>query len=114
MDELIKLYPYIKYNQGSLVSDISLLINAYNFVMPISTFAYTLINLNNNLMKLYYYDLLKIPTKNVNYTIYKMNPSDKYKKIMERKWRKSKEQLELMINENCTKSEFEIIIPIKK
>ena len=33
---------------------------------------------------------------------------------MERKWRKSKEQLELMINENCTKSEFEIITPIKK
>ena len=114
VDELIKLYPYIKYNQGSLVSDISLLINAYNFVMPISTFAYTLINLNNNLMKLYYYDLLQIPTKNVNYTIYKMNPSDKYKKIMERKWKKTKEQLELMINENCTKSEFEIIIPIKK
>ena len=58
--------------------------------------------------------MLKIPTKNVNYTIYKMNPSDKYKKIMERKWKKTKEQLELMINENCTKSEFEIIIPIKK
>ena len=114
VDELIKLYPYIKYNQGSLLSDISLLINTYNFVMPISTFAYTLINLNNNLMKLYYYDLLPIPTKNVNYTIYKMNPSDKYKKIMERKWKKTKEQLELMINENCTKSEFEIIIPIKK
>ena len=43
-----------------------------------------------------------------------MNPSDKYKKIMERKWKKSKEQLELMMNENCTKSEFEIIIPKKK
>ena len=114
VDELIKLYPHIKYIHGSIIFDISVLINAYNLVMPISTFTFTLINLNNNLMKLYYYDLLKIPTKNVNYTIYKMNPSDKYKKLMEKKWKKSKEQLELMINENCTKSEFEIIIPIKK
>ena len=114
VDELIKLYPYIKYIHGSLISDISLLVNAYNLVISISTFTFTLIKLNNNLMKLYYYNLLEIATKNVNYTIYKMNPSDKYKKIMERKWKKSKEQLELMMNENCTKSEFEIIIPKKK
>ena len=58
VDELIKLYPYIKFNHGSLLTDISLLVNAYNLVIPISTFAFTLINLNNNLKKLYYYDLL--------------------------------------------------------
>ena len=29
---------------------------------------------------------------------------------MEKKWKKSKEQLDLMINENCTKSKFEIIV----
>ena len=114
VDELIKLYPHIKYIHGSIEFDISVLVNAYNLVMPISTFTFTLINLNNNLMKLYFYNLLEIATKNVNYTIYKMNPSDKYKKIMERKWRKSKEQLELMMNENCTNSKFDIIIPLKK
>jgi len=114
VDELIKLYPHIKYIHGSIEFDISVLVNAYNLVMPISTFTFTLINLNNNLMVLYFYNLLEIATKNVNYTIYKMNPSDKYKKIMKRKWRKSKEQLELMMNENCTNSKFEIIKPSKK
>ena len=79
--------------------------------MPISTFPMTLILLNNNLKNLYIYELLKFNTKNLNYTIHKMIPSNKYIRIMQRKWKKSKKQLRLMINENCIQSKMYIIPP---
>ena len=90
---------------------ISVIINAYNFVMPISTFPGTLIHLNTNLKHLYYYELLGLNIERVNYTIHKMKPSSKYSQIMERKWNKTKEQLDLMINENCINNIMEIIYP---
>ena len=53
IDKLLSLYPYIKYIHGSIEDDISIIINAYNFVLSISTFPLTLIYLNNNLLNLY-------------------------------------------------------------
>ena len=95
----------------TLENAISIIINAYNFVMPISTFPGTLIHLNNNLKNLYIYELLRYNIERVNYTIHKMKPSPKYSQIMARKWKKTKEQLELMINENCINNTMQIFNP---
>ena len=104
--KLLKLYPGARYIHGKVEFDISVILNAYNFVMPISTFPITLITLNNKLKNLYIYELLKFNTKNADYTVHKMIPSNLYIKVMQRKWKKSKKQLRLMINENCIKSEI--------
>ena len=104
--KLLKLYPGARYIHGKVEFDISVILNAYIFVMPISTFPITLITLNNKLKNLYIYELLKFNTKNADYTVHKMIPSNLYIKVMQRKWKKSKKQLRLMINENCIKSEI--------
>ena len=111
VDKLLEIYPKIKYIHGKIEYDISVIINAYNFVMPVSTFPETLINLNSNLKNLYIYDLLRSSPQKVNYTIYKMIPSLKYSEIMEKKWKKSKEQLDLMMNENCINNTMEVFHP---
>ena len=109
--KLLQLYPGARYIHGRVEFDISVILNAYNFVMPISTFPITLIKLNNKLKNLYIYELLKYDTKNADYTVHKMIPSDLYIKVMQRKWKKSKKQLRLMINENCIKNEMQVIPP---
>jgi len=106
VNKLLQIYPKIKYIHGVIEYDISVIVNAYNFVMPISTFPMTLIYLNNNLKNLYYYELLKFIITDANLTYHIMKPSNNYSKIMERKWRNSKEQLELMITEDCINSRF--------
>ena len=114
VDQLIKLYPNIKYMHGSIVDDIKVIINAYNFVMSISTFPMTLIWLNNYLKNLYIYDMMDFNYfeaihdnfQYVNYTIYKMIPSKNYYQIMFKKWNKTKEQLDLMLKENCSNSKL--------
>ena len=111
VDKLLKIYPTIKYIHGSIEYDISVIVNAYNFAMPISTFPMTLIYLNNNLKNLYHYELLKYNVKDAKFTIHIMKPSDKYRRVMERKWRKTKEQIELMINEDCINNKFDSYPP---
>ena len=111
VDKLLELYPKIKYIHGSIIYDISVIVNAYNFVMPISSFPMMLIHLNINLRNLYIYPLIKIHFKDTNFTVHKMTPSLKYLKIMEKKWKKSKEQLDLMLNENCIQSIIESFGP---
>ena len=106
VDELLKLYPKIKYLHGSIEYDISVVINAYNFVMPISTFSYTLIWLNNNLKNLYVFRENYFVPLHSNYTLYKMASSERYKKTMINKWNNTKEQLLLMLIENCENNKF--------
>lgn len=101
VDELIKIYPKIKFLHGSVEDDISVLVYAYNLVMAISTFPLTVIHLNDNLKKLFIYDIVYFFLKKGNYTIYIMKPSQKYIQMMKGKWRNTKEQLNLMLNENC-------------
>lgn len=104
VDELIKIYPKIKYLHGSVIEDISVVIYAYNFVMPESSFPKTLIYLNNNLKNLYFYEIIHHFIKNVNCTVYRMEPSPKYLKEMKGKWKNTKEQLNLMLNDKCIHS----------
>ena len=101
VDALLKLYPKIKYIHGSPSYDLSVIINSYNLVLPISTFTLTLINLNNNLNNLYFYKIIDYNITKTNITMHIMNPSSKYTKLMKRKWRNTTEQLKLMLNEDC-------------
>ena len=110
IEQLLKLYKKIYFKTLSLINTISIIINAYNFVTSISTFSMTLIWLNNNLKNLYIYDMMDFSylqtinhnLKFVDYTIYKMKPSEKYVKVMYKKWNKTKEQLDLILKDNCT------------
>ena len=109
IDKLMSLYPKIKYIHGSIVDDVSVIINAYNFVLSLSTFPLSLIYLNNNLMNLYIYDMMNfnyLETLNSNlntgrFKIHKMKPSTNYFKYMNTKWENSKFQLNLMLSEKC-------------
>lgn len=110
VDILLKLYPNIIFIHGTLNYDISVIVNAYNFVLSRSTFTSTLIKLNTNLKNLYIYNLLKNRvSNNNNYTIYIMEPSSLYWEKMGGKWKNTKEQLNLMINENCINNNMTII-----
>ena len=112
VDELLKLYPKIKYSHDSVLSDISLIVNAYNLVMPVSTFTSTLIRFNNNLKNIYIYKIFSYNLKNINCTIHKMEASIKYKRLLQKKWKNTKEQLYMMLNEKCSNSKF-IIFNVK-
>ena len=104
VDELLKLYNKIKYIEGKLEEAISIIVNAYNLVLPISTFPMTLIWINNNLRNLFIYELGSYTLRKNNYTIHKMKPSNIYLKLMKHNWKNTKEQKDLMLRENCTNS----------
>ena len=101
VDELLNDYVNIKYLHGSIEDDISIIVNAYNLVLPVSTFPMTLIYLNINLNNIFIYEIYNYHLTNINCTIHKMNPSSKYINIMKGKWKNTKEQLDLMLNEKC-------------
>ena len=120
VDVLLKLYKKIKYIHGSPLEDASVIVNAYNLILPISSFPYSLLRLNNNLKRVYIYDIL-VEEEKINwygtdyyfqfdnFTIYKMKPSLTYESIMKGKWKNATEQLNLMIKEKCINSSFNII-----
>ena len=117
VDKLLILFPEIKYIHDSVEGDISIIINAYNLVMSVSTFPWTLIRLNYNLKNLYIYDineLINYDLSSINSIIHLMKPSLYYENIMKRKWLKTAKQLELMIKENCSNINFTTIFPKKK
>ncbi len=104
INELLKLYPKILYIEGSIQEAVSMIIYSYNLVHSVSTFQEYLIPFNNNLENLYVYELIYYDVSNINYNVHKMKPSIKYKNIMQNKWKIAKEQLNLMITENCLNS----------
>ena len=120
VDILINLYPNIQYKHGTPIEDMAVLANVYNLVLPVSSFPYAIIRFNDNLKILFIYDIIINDVlvywyaqdyyfKKMKFTIYKMKPSYKYKKIMKGKWEKSKIQLDLMIKEECINNSFEMI-----
>jgi len=109
VNKLLKIYPDIKYIHGTIKEDASVIIYAYNLVMPISTFPKTLVRLNNNLRKMFVYSLVNFDFKDENFTIYRMEPSLNYLNKIQRKWENTKEQLDLMLNENCSNSNLSIL-----
>lgn len=112
VDELLKIYPKIKYKEGSLIEAISIIIYSYNFVMPVSTFPQALIIFNSNLRNLYIFERFSKIFQINNYNVHIMRASDKYIRIM-KKWNKTKEQLNLMINDKCIDRELVTLSPHK-
>ena len=115
-DLLVKKFQRIIVTNNSLKEDVSLLMNAYNVVGSISSFYTTIIIFNDNLIKIWEYDLYRLPEKyfhlhrdfynyEIKYSLYKMIPSKKYKTMMF-PWRNTKEQRDFMINEKCTSFKF--------
>ena len=74
--------------------------------LPISTFPLALIRLNSNLKNVYIYNIIDYNLFDANYTIFKMEPSKNYKEKIKRKWKKTEEQLDLMITENCSDNDL--------
>ena len=120
VDILLKMYPQIIFIHGTILEDASVLINIYNLILPVSSFTYSLIRMNNNLRKIYIYDIMVKIQKVFWYTtdyylesdklnVYVMKPSLRYEKEMKGKWKNTKEQLNLMINENCLNSSLVLI-----
>ena len=117
--KLINKYHNILYKQKSLKEDLSLLINAYNIVISMSSLIISLIQLNSKLKFLWDYDIYKIKSKIKlfhydfykyhynNFIVFRMEPSSSYKKIMNI-WKNNKKQLKLMIKEKCI-NDFSII-----
>ena len=105
--------------QNTMQFDSSLLLNAFNIVGSMSSFLSSIIIINSNLQKYWEYDNYRLPEKywhlhhdiykyRNKYFIYKMNASEKYRNQMF-PWKNTKNQLNLMLNENC--SNFKIIPP---
>ena len=101
VNELLKIYPTITYIEGTVEEAISFIVNAFNMVYSVSTFQHFLIPFNKNLKNLYIYEIKSYNIREINFTVHKMKPSRKYLEVMKDKWNNSKEQLNLMINENC-------------
>lgn len=117
---LLKEYSFLKYKKNSLKYDVAYLANSFNIVSAKSSFLVSIIKLNDKLSFLWEYNLYKLSEKylhlhysvysfSYNYTIYKMDPSSSYKKLMD-PWSNSQEQREMMIKEGCN-NYFSIIGP---
>ena len=111
INELIKYNANIIFKKNSLAKDIATLAFAYNIVGSISSFLISIIKLNNNLKYFWEYDRyptsLGIPHLHHSlynltrrYTLYKMEPSEKYKNDMII-WENSLYQIKLMFEDIC-------------
>lgn len=112
INKLINKYNNIIYHKNDIKKDISILLYAFNIVSSISSFLIMIIQINYNLkflfdynlfhmdqkLLLFHYDVYKYPNR--LFTIYRMEPSNIYKKFMFF-WKNNKKQRKLMIKEKC-------------
>ena len=117
--KLVKEYPQIILNFNSVRNDLAVLINSYNLVGSVSSFVQVCLMLNDNIENYFEYDIYrklekfrhlhhdcyKYPRK---FNIYKMKPSEYYKSEMYL-WVNSPNQIKIMMEENCTYSDFQLI-----
>ena len=66
--------------------------------------------MNDNLYNLYTYNIIDYKITKTNLTNHVMSPSSKYEKMMKRKWRNTKEQKDLMLNEKLYYNNYAIIM----
>ena len=120
IDKLIEKYPNVIYNNHTLEEDISYLANAYNIIGSVSSFVVSIIKINDNLKFYWEHDNYQIDKKVAHlhhtlynfprkYTIFIMEPSEQYKKHMYI-WKRSDEQLKIMLNDTCP-NDFKVIKP---
>ena len=108
--KMLKKFSYIKKNNLKL--DISYLIHSYNLVSATSTFFSIIIKFNAKLKFLWKYDYYSLPPhkylgSHYLFTIYKMNSTTKFRKLMH-PWFNLPSQRKMMIKEKC-ESDFDII-----
>ena len=116
---LLDKYAYIKKRKNNLKLDISYLINSYNIVAAKSTLFSSSIKMNDKLKFLWEYDIYSSLRRTYldfhysfykfpfYYTVYKMNSSIEYKRIMV-PWTNSPKQRIMMLKEKCINN-FDII-----
>ena len=120
VNKLLNKYSNVIYQNNTLEKDISYLAHAYNIVGSVSSFITSIIKLNDNLRYFWEYDIYQMEHKLYHlhhslydyprkYTIFRMEPSERYKKDMY-KWVRSKYQINIMLNEKC-QNNFTIISP---
>ena len=120
IDKILEQFPNIIYKPHGLSIDMAYLSNSYNLVASVSSFFLILVKFNDNLNKYFEYDIYKNDQKFVhlhhdfyyfpmNFTIYRMNPSIRYKNEMFRFFFEDS-QFKLMIEEICT-NKFNVIEP---
>ena len=111
VDKLTNKFRNIIYSKNDLKYDMSFLINSYNLVCSISSFAISTIIFNANLENVFEYNLYPMNQKILHYhydlfefyykfTIYRMEPSSNYKNKMF-SWKNNKMQRKLMMKEKC-------------
>lgn len=111
VDVLTKKYKNIIHKKNNLEFDISLLCHAFHIALSVSSFVISAIKLNDNLKDIWEFDIMRLSEKllflhhhlfkfKIQYKIYTMKPSDIYLSKMFY-WRKSEEQIKLMLEDNC-------------
>ena len=109
--KLMSDYPQIIHEFHSAAEDIATLMNAYNLVNSVSSFAQAAISFNDNILNLWEYDIYKFNDKlyhfhhdldklDRTFNIYKMKPSENYS-IEMFNWRNEEYQKHLMLEEKC-------------
>ena len=109
--KLMSDYPNIVHELHPIEHDIACLMNAYNIVNSISSFAQVSISFNDYIENLWEYDFYKINEKifhfhhdferlNRQFNIYRMKPSENYIKQMF-DWRNEESQKKFMFEETC-------------
>ena len=115
---LLNKYSYLTYRKNNLKLDISFLSNSYNIAAGKSSFLVTIIKFNKKIKFLWEYDYYKLSERylhlhysvykfSYHYTIYKLNSSKKYRRIMY-PWHNSLKQRKIMLKVKC-KNNFDII-----
>ena len=118
--KMLEQFPNIIYKPNSLSIDMAYLSNSYNLVASISSLLLVLVKFNDNLKKYFEYDIYRNSEKYlhfhhdyysfpINFTIYRMKPSKKYKNEMFT-FDNQENQYKLMIEEKCI-NKLKIIEP---
>ena len=111
VNALLNEYKNIIHYNNDLLIDISILSHAYNIVLSVSSFAISSIKLNDNLINIWEYDMMRLSKKivylhhhlykfEIKYKIHTMKPSPTYVRKMF-SWKCSSEQIKLMLEEKC-------------
>jgi hypothetical protein len=117
---LLEQFYHAKFVKNYIKLDISYLANSYNIISAKSSFIVSIIKLNSNIKFLWEYDLYilserylhlhySVYTFSFNYTIYKMNVSENYKKLMY-PFHNSENQRKFILEEKCDNN-FHLIPP---
>jgi len=108
---LLNKYKSIIFRRNNFEYDISLLCHAFNIALSVSSFSLAATKLNENLENIWEYDIMRLSEKlllfhhhiynlNNRFNIYTMKPSKIYRSKMFT-WKKTPEQIELMIKDKC-------------